>query len=257
MAITTAQSLNIADNIAKTLLDIETDFITNPGGTSPTVAAITSGQTAASNSLAAKIAALSAPDQAAQTGQRWVKTANKIIGYLTVPVNTLYLLYADLFYALDTDLPGVADFCVNNSLQVHAEFAAAFNYVAANGFFLGLNNYFPTPIQPGNIFPRVAQNLATIAVTGAAAGTVAAGTALDLTKYAPEQLYIKNTAGVPSVGTATSFTITFSDNTGNTAASATQALGGALAAGAFLAVGTKIGSADRKLGVKKRCSSMR
>src|SRR5260221_13068830 len=117
MAITTGQFLNIADNVAKTLLDIETDFITNPGGTSPTVAAITSGQTAASNSLAAKIAALSAPDQAAQTGQRWVKTANKIIGYLTVPVNTLYFHYANLSYAVDTDLPGFASFCCMNSVQ--------------------------------------------------------------------------------------------------------------------------------------------
>jgi hypothetical protein len=243
MAITTGQFLAIADNITKTILDMESDFITNPGANSPTVATITAGQNAVSNSLAARIGALSAPDQAAQAGQKWNRAANKVINYLTVPALNIYLLYSDLFFALDADLNDLAQFVAINSLQIHSEFAKAFNYVAANGVSLGISLYTPTPILPGSVFPPVAQNLATIAVTGAAAGTFSAGTALDLTKYAPQQLYLKNTAGVPTVGTVTSFTVTYTNAAGVGGSTATQVLSGALAAGATLAVAGAVGSA--------------
>src|SRR6185437_3140176 len=122
------------------------------------------------------------------------------------------------------------------------EFAAAFNYFAVNGVAMGLVNTTPTKLATTQVFVPTAQNLATISVTGTAAGTFGAGTAVDLTKYAPLPLYLKNTAGSSTTGTATSFTVTYTGTNGNSH-TATQALSGALAAGATLAISGATGSA--------------
>lgn len=243
MSITTTQFLNIADNIAKTLSDIETDFIADPAANAPTVTTITNGQTAVSNSLQARFAALSAGDQAGVAGTALSKTLTDVVTYLTVPTAGIYSLYAPFLLGLDQDLGDLAQFVSTNTLQVHPEFAACFNYIAQNAQRLFGAKYTPTPILPGFVFPSASQTLASIAVTGATTGTFSAGTALDLTKYAPQQLYLKNTAGAPTTGTATSFTVTYTNTAGQTGQTATQALSGALAAGATLAVAGASGSA--------------
>lgn len=208
MAITTTQFLAIADNIAKALVDLESAFIT---GTATTDAAVNSGMTSASNSLFARYAALSTTDQAGQIGRNYQKAITAVTNYDNVLKNSLYSLFKEYLEALDYDLGGMAYYIKAGNLVVHPEFAAAFNWVAQSGRTLGLRTAPMPTIQPSNVLVPAEQLLGSIAVTGAAAGTFAAGTALTVGVYGPQQIYIKNTtllanpvaAPVPTAATAT------------------------------------------------------
>ena len=241
--ISTSNFLAIADSIAKTLVDLESAYITNPGANAPTVTTITAGQTGGSNSLISRVAALNDVVQEAALAGPANTDAAAVVAYMTITANAFYPLYKEFMKALDSHTAGVNAYLVANTLMVHPEFAAAFNYFATNGVALGLVNTSATAIATTHIFVPASQTLASIAVTGAATGTFSAGTNLDLTKYGPSQLYLKNTAGSPTTGTATSFTVTYTNAAGTAGQTATQALSGALAAGATLAISVATGSA--------------
>lgn len=240
MTISSGQFQAIADNIAKILVDLEAAYVS---GTASSDTTVNNGVNAASNSLFARFSALSTSDQAGQIGRNWEKVSALVSNFTNINASgNLYALVAPYLEALEFDMGGVAHFIESNGILVHPEFAAAFNWMVQNGRTLGLLPA-PTPaILPSSTMLTGDQILASVAVTGAAAGTFSAGTALDTTKYAgPLQMYLKNTAAGVTGGTATSFTITYNDGAGNNAATATQALSGALAAGAKLAIGTKTG----------------
>jgi hypothetical protein len=240
--ISTTNFLGISDNIARTLLDLKTAFITNPTLNAPTSATIANGQNAASNSLEARIAALGSIIQEAALANPGIAAATGIIGYMDVTPANFYAIYASLMLALDNLVVGVNNFLTLNSLQVHPEFANAFNYAASNAVSLGLALSPLTTISPTNIFVPASQTLASIAVTGVTTGSLTAGTPINTSLYAPEQLYITNILGSSSTGTATNFTITYTNAAGTTAI-VSQALSGSLPAGANIAVTGAIGSA--------------
>lgn len=231
--ISTANLTTIVDNIAKTMTDIKADYIT---GLAANVTTITNGQNAASNSLRAHVASLGDLDQEAALASSASAANSSLVPLLTISMNSYYPSLGSFFVALDKHVSGLNAFLTANSLQVHPEFAAAFNYIAQNAVSLGLAPAALTQIAAANIFINSNQTLASVAVTGAAAGTFSAGTPIDTTKYGPAALFLKNTAGSPTTGTATSFTVTYNNGTGNSAATATQALSGALAAGGVLAI---------------------
>lgn len=239
--ISTANLTALADSIAKSLVDAEAALITLPTSNAPTIATITAGQNGASNSLRARIAALNDVDQEADLAPAGKVAAANMASAIVLSASTFYQQYRSLLSALDSHVGGLNAFLAANSLQVHPEFAAAFNAFATNATALGFKA--ATAIDPTHIFVPAVQTLGSIAVTGAAAGTFSAGTPIDTTKYAPAQLYLKNTAGGATGGTATSFTVTYTNAAGTAGQTATQALSGALAAGATLAIGSVVGSA--------------
>lgn len=241
--ISNANLTAIADNIGKSLLDTETALITNLGANAPTITTISNGANAASNSLLARVASLNDTQQESALVNQAIMDAANVVSQVTFTKNGLYLNYKDILVALDKHVGGLNAFLTTNSLQVTGEFAFAFNYIAANAALLGLATAPLTSIVPANVFVNADQILGSIAVTGVSAGTFSAGTALDTTKYASAQLYLKNTAGSPTGGTATSFTVTYTNAAGTTGQTATQALSGALAAGGYLAVAGAIGQA--------------
>jgi hypothetical protein len=237
MAIISSSNLTtLVDNIAKSMTDLRTAFIANLGANAPTLTTITNGQNAASNSLRAHVASLNDLDQESALAAAASAANTALVSQLAISMNEFYPSFGSFMVALDKHVGGLNAFLVANSLQVNPEFASAFNYIAANAVLLGLAPAVLTQIAPANIFINLNQTLASVAVTGAAAGTFAAGTAIDTTKYGPAALFLKNTAGGATGGTATSFTVTFNNGIGNAAATATQALSGALAAGAVLAI---------------------
>lgn len=241
--ISTGNFLALADNVGKSLVDLEANFITNAGANAPTISTITSGQNGGSNSLYARVAALNDIVQVRDLAGSAKVAADNVVAWMGISKNALYLQYVQFMNALETHTGGVAAFITTNTLLVHPEFAAAFNYFASNAVGLALRGSAPTAIPTTDIFVPTSQTLASIAVTGSAAGTFGAGTAIDLTKYAPLPLYLKNTGGSPTTGTATSFTITYTNAAGTPGQSATQALSGALSAGATLAISGATGSA--------------
>lgn len=232
--LSTAQVTALADNVAKTLIDIETDLITNPAGSSPTVATITAGQNAGSNSLSSRILALTPGTAYSNLQAQLASAVSAIVNYISISKTTMYALYAPLMVAMDADVGNLADFLNANSLQVHPEFAACFNYVATNGLNKGWVGYLMAPIMPPAIFPSTETSLATFAPTGASTGTFTAGTAIDLSKYAPQELWLKNTTGAGTTGTATAFHITYKDASGNAAATKVYTLGGAMTSGQYI-----------------------
>lgn len=235
MAILPSQFLAIADNIAKVLTDLETLYITTDA---PTDATINSGVTGATNSLLARFQALNPADQTGMMGQNWQKAVAQIAAYDTAIKNTFYSFLKEYLEAMDFDIGGVASYIQNNSLVIHPEFAAAFNWMIQNGRTLRLK-LGPIPaILPASIMVPAEQSLATLSVTGATTGTFVAGTAVDGTKYGPQPLSLKNTGAAPSTGTATSFTVTYTTSIdGSQTATVTQTLTGALAASGLLALG--------------------
>lgn len=255
MAITTTQFTNIADDLAKIIVDMETAFITNPGTNAPTNTTINNGAAASSNSLLARFNALSTGDKAGQMGFQIARMVNAPQALTALAKTQIYAYFAPYLEALDYDIGGVYSFINTNSLVVHPEFAAAFNWMSANGRTLGLRPYPVQVIQPSQIFTSVEVVLGSIAVTGATTGTFTAGTALDLTKYGPAQLYLKNTAGSGTTGTATVFGITYTNAAGQTGQTTTQALSGSLGAGATLAVSTITGSAVSNITVNSSGST--
>lgn len=241
--INTTNFLLIADNVAKTLRDLETSLITNVGANAQTLSTIQNGQNAVSNSLLAHVAALGDAGQENALVPAAVATAALSANIPVFALSGLWANWKSLFLALDNHVSGVNAYLQTNTLQVDPYFSDAFNYVANNAAALGVASSNLTPIAIAHIFPKVEVSLGTISVTGASAGTFGAGTALDTTKYASQQLYLKNTSGSPTSGTATSFTITYTNASGTTGQTVTQALSGALAAGAYLAAGSAVGQA--------------
>lgn len=240
MSISSSQLTTLVDNVSKSIVDLEASLITNVGANSPTSTTITNGQFAASNSLSAHISALAVADQAGFIGTGWLKSANKVNALINFNKNSIYALFEDFLIALEKDLGGLYDSLWANSVQVHPEFQAAFNYIASQenipGTYEILDNRNMDLIPPTLVFPATETSLASIAVTGAAAGTFSAGTAIDTTKYASQELWLKNTAGGATGGTATSFTVTYKD-INNTTQTVTKALSGSLASGAYLDLG--------------------
>jgi hypothetical protein len=232
--ISTSDFTGIADNIAKSLLDLEAAFITNPGVNAPTKSTITAGQNGASSSLHSRVAALDDIGQEADLAQVTVTTTAAVVSYLTdIVASDFYALYRDIMNALESHTGGLSSYISTNSLQVHPEFAAAFNQ-AANSPTLG--TVFLTNILPANIFIPAMQTLGSILVSGSAAGTFAGGTPIDSTKYAPAALFLKNIGGSLSGGTTTSFSVTYKNASGSNV-TATVSLSGALASGASLSLG--------------------
>lgn len=239
MAITPTQFLAIADNVAQIILDLSTAHIINAA---PTHGTVQNGLVGATNSMSARIAALSSADKTGQLGIQWRKAISAIYRYTVVSKADLYPFFKELLEGLDFDLKGVAAFVALNNLYVHPEFAAAFNWMADNGRVLGLHP-LPIPhIPPSSVSLPAEQVLGSIAVTGATTGTFSSGTAIDQTQYAgPLQMYVKNTGGALSTGTATVFTVTYKNATNGANQTGTVTLSGALAAGARLAIGTTQG----------------
>jgi hypothetical protein len=234
--ISTSNLQTIADNIAKSLVDIEAAYIS---GVTSTVTAVTNGASAASNSLAAHVAALADLAEEKALVLTASQAAANVSGQFPLTANQFYDLYRTFLFSLDQHTGGLNTYLTTNSVQVHPEFAAAFNRMAGLAVSTGLTGTAPTVIAPANIFTPTEVSLATISVTGSAAGTFAAGSTLDTTKYGGSQIYVKNTGGSGSTGTATSFTVTYTKaSDGTTGHTATQALGGSLGAGAYLAIGS-------------------
>lgn len=200
--ISTANFLAIADNIAKSLVDLESAFISNITSNTPTAATITAGQTGGANSLQARVAGLNDVVQERDLAGSAYTDASNVVSYLTVSKNALYALYKEFMNALEIHTGGVNSFLTTNTLLVHPEFAAAFNYFAPNASALGLRNAPATSIVAANIFVAAQQSLASIAVTGAAAGTFSAGTAINLSNNAPLPLFIKNTTTLANPASA-------------------------------------------------------
>lgn len=191
MTMSVAQATAIFDTIAQSLQDTEAFLIPTSGN----LTTIQNGMNGGTNSLISRVAPLLNDAQSGTLG-------NAAAGVSTVVQNTanltkakLYTLYIPMLQSLELSLPGgVAEFCRANSILVHPEFAACVNAFAASQGESGLEGVLLAP----NIFLGAEQSLATFAVTGASAGTFAAGTALDLTKYAPAPLSLKNTTKVIS-----------------------------------------------------------
>lgn len=240
--ISTANFLTLADNIAKSCLDLEAAFIANIAANAPTATTITNGQTAGSNSLLSRVAALNDIIQERDLANGAYLAATGVTSYLNIANAAFYQLYVQLMNALEAHVGGVSAFITTNTLMVHPEFASAFNYYAGVAVQLALKGTPVTKVPTTAVFVPQAQTLASIAVTGSATGTFSAGTAVDLSKYAPLPLYLKNTGGSGTTGTATSFTVTYTKADG-TSGNATQALSGSLAAGATLAIASATGSA--------------
>jgi hypothetical protein len=241
--ISTGNLTALADNIAKSLVDLEAALITNVVGGSPSKATIQNGQNAGSNSLLSHVAGLADPDQEAALIDEAIADAAKVAATVDFSMNGFRRNYAEFLIALDRHVGGLNAFLVTNTLQVHPYFAACFNYIADLAPQLGLASAALTHVAVSRIFTPTEVILGSIAVTGAAAGTFSAGTALNTSLYGASQLYLKNTAGAPTTGTNTVFGITYTNAAGTSGQTTTQALSGALGAGAYLAVGAITGSA--------------
>jgi hypothetical protein len=241
--ISTANLTALADNIAKSLVDLEASLITNVAANAPTKATIQAGQTGGSNSLQARVAGLNDAQQEADLVDEALADAAKIAALVNFTMNGFHRNYAEFLVALDKHVGGLNAFLVSNSLQVHPYFATCFNYVADLAPQLGKSASALTHIAVSRIFTPTEVTLGSIAVTGAAAGNFSAGTALNTTLYGASQLYLKNTDVSPTTSTNAVFHITYTNAAGQAGQTTDQALSGALGAGAYLAVGSVTGSA--------------
>ncbi len=231
MSLTTAQFLTIADNMAKTLVDLTSAYITTPAAT---VTNIQNGQTGATNSLTSRMAAFDLTDQWATGLQQTAQSAaNAVVAATQISETKWYPFYESFIQQLVNEVGDIGDFVRSNGLMVHPQFSNLINYVASQDIANG-----PSVLLPQYSFVPAEQILASIAVTGAAAGTFAAGTALNTALYGPSQLYLKNTNAGASGGTATELTVTYTTSAGLTGQTQTVTLSGALAGGALLAIGT-------------------
>lgn len=230
MAITTTQFTNLVDSIAKTLVDLEAAEITTSAAT---LANVITGQGGGTTGLVARANALTPVGPGLDIPAVAQRVGAKIVAAASPVAPNYYSLYAPLIAKLDAEVGGLQQYLFANSLQVHPEFA---NLIA------NLNSTQGTPAQVGPISPAniflAAESaaLGSIAVTGAAASTFTAGTAIDLTKFAPAPLYLKNTKAGTSGGTATAFSITYTNAAGTAGQTATFTLPGAQAANAILSL---------------------
>lgn len=226
----------ISDNIAKTLVDLEAVYIINPTANSPTIDTIANGQTGIGTSLSARVAGLGDLSQVAALSAAALAAANNVIGYTNIGVTSLYILYSGLLSALDLHVSGLDSFLTANAVQVHSEFAAAFNYIANNAIVLGARGSNFTPVSPANVFIPANQTLATIVVTASNTGTYSEVSPIDLTQYGPAELFLKNILGATSGGTATSFQVAYTNASGSPA-TATITLTGTMADQATIDLG--------------------
>lgn len=216
--ISSANLTTLVDNIAKVVTDMTSSFVTNPTNSAPTVATITSGMNGSSTSTQAHLAALSdfSEELALVTGANTsIANAIALMTSYTSP-NTLYLQFVDLMNSIDNHVSGLNAFLVANSLQVHPNFSATFNYFALNATALGKRGpaNAPTSIAAANIFPAAAVTpMSTISVTGASAGTVAAGSTISTASYGAVPLYLENTSA-GAAAAATNFTVTYTTASG-------------------------------------------
>lgn len=226
----------LADNIAKTLVDLEAGYITNPGITTPTTATVSNGQNGSTHSLQSRVAALNDIGQEAALAPVTLQTIQAVTAYLTsTQASKFYSLYNDWMYSVEGHVGGLNAYLTSNGLLVHPEFANAFNAMVAVQASVGVT---VASIVPGNVFLPTQQTIATFAVTGATTGTFAVGTPVDTSKYSAPFLAIKNTRGVTSSGSATAFTIYYHDQN-DTSQSFTYTLSGSLAAGATASIGIR------------------
>lgn len=232
----------IADSIARTLLDLEYLFLTNPTNVAPTLSTIINGQTGASNSLESRIANLPNIFQQADLASPALQAAANVVSFLSMTAQQFYNIYGIFLVALDKQAGGLNTYLGQSGYQVHPEFANAFNLVAGFALQRGLTQASVTPIAASHIFPPGAQQtLGSIAVTGSTSGTFSAGTSIDTTRYASQQLYLLNTGASATLGTATQFQITYVNAAGSPV-TATTTLSGSLPAGAEQVIAGAIGS---------------
>lgn len=206
MAITTTKIQQLTDSIAKLLTDTST-AVTGLTSNAPTISTMTAGIT----SQAARVAGFNAIDD--ETALAAAVSASgaaydSFLATLAVLSQAYPTLYVEL-NALETWANGLSGYLATNSVQVHKAFADAFNSFAANARNSGLRLTNPVAIAPANIFPAAAIDpVAAVAVTGAAAGTFTAGTAVDTTQYGALPLYLQNSSAGASAA-ATVFHITY------------------------------------------------
>ncbi len=234
--ITVADVQVLADNIAKSLVDLESAYISNPLVNTPTKTTISNGQLAGSISLTARIAGFNDIDTEAALAVPGLNAANNIVNWMNIANTAFYIQYPGLMVALNTLVGGLNAFLTTNSLEVHSEFANAFNYAANNAPLLGVASAPFTPIAVANIFIPNDITLGTLAVTGATTCNFTVGTAINNNQYAPTQTVLLQNSGTTNTGgTATQFQITYVNGALQTVSTTVQ-LTGALAPGASLSI---------------------
>lgn len=228
MAYTTTQFTNIADDIAKALVDLEAVLISDD---SSKISTILGGLAPSGSTLSGRVGADSSQSNAITAA---ATVSNLVTNFITVSKSELYSLYMPVIEQLELALPdGIAGFMRANSLLVHPEFAACVNYAATYGNEQGLIGQ----ITPGQQFVAQETSFGTMAVTGAAAGTFTDGSALTSSVIGNQKIWLKNTAGAPTTGTATVFHVTYTDDTNTSHANATVTMSGAIAAGGYFDTG--------------------
>jgi hypothetical protein len=203
----------ITDNIARTLLDLESAYITNFDTSTPNFRTILLGQGDSSNSLTSRIAALGDIQQIFALAHTSIDTANQIASVLSVSPNSFYMHYGPLLYALEQNTNGVASYLAASNMQVHVEFAKAFNFVANH--FATLNFGVIRPIPPTSVFVPTSTSLASFTASGATSGTTSILGTIDPTLYAPAPLYITVSLGIGSRIGNISLQVYYTDNAGN------------------------------------------
>lgn len=225
--ITSAALLPLVDNIAKALLDYEAAFITNPAAAAPTISTLANGI----NTLGTRVSSLADLQQEADLAPATIQDAQAALGLINVSATSMYLAYRHWFAAIDKHVGGLDSFLATNNAVVHAEFAAAFNYIAPQAAALGLRATNLTPLRPSVIFTATPVVLGTLSVTGAATGSYSLGATLDTSKYAPAGLYAQATTGITNTGTGPLvLAVTYLNASGvqqnNVAVTLTQPVGG-------------------------------
>jgi hypothetical protein len=180
--ISSTNLLALADNVAKAITDLNAALNTNIGSNAPTTTTITNGMTASSNSMESRIAALNDFSQINYLSVKAGTTASNVTGLLSgIPLANIYAAFAPYMDALDLATGGLNAFLGTNTVKTQAYFTACFNAYVNNSVGLGLRGpaNIATAITTANSFPTAdSSDLATISVSGAAAGTYSAGTAI-------------------------------------------------------------------------------
>lgn len=209
--ITSAALLPLVDNITKALLDYEAAFITNPTAAAPTVSTLANGI----NTLGTRVSQLADLQQEADLAPATIQDAQAALGLVNVAATSVYLAYRHWFAAIDKHVSGLDSFLAANSALVHAEFAAAFNYIAPQAAALGLRATNMISLRPGVIFVASPVTLGTLSITGASTSSYSLGATLDTTKVAPAGLFAQATTGVTNTGAgALVLAVTYIDSAG-------------------------------------------
>ncbi len=190
--ITSANVQAITDSIAKHIADLQTLV----GGSQTTLAA---GKT----TTLGKVAALNDASQLYALMDGFQQAFNAESAFLTqlTSYNAILDLFAPACIALEKATGGLAAFLAANSLQVAPGYLDAHNRCQARtGAVLALPNY--------SAFGPVGANLGQITLTGAGAGTFAAGTSEPAT-YGNAPLSIFNNKGSTGGAASATYTVTY------------------------------------------------